>query len=148
MHLRDEVAFVEQRELEVRKIVVQAPPVLPHGVVVHECRKGVEDLRAHRAQVVPVGIADDLHQRSSSATAWAASPSPRPVKPRRSVVVARTFTSPPASASERRAHICSRCAAILGSSPTSTQSALTSVHPAAWTEPYASRRSSTLSAPR
>ena len=40
---------------------------------------------------------------SSSATACAASPSPRPVKPSWSVVVARTFTSPPPTASDRRA---------------------------------------------
>ena len=52
---------------------------------------------AKLAQVRPVGVADELHQRSSSATACAASPSPRPVKPSPSVVVARTLTSPPST---------------------------------------------------
>jgi hypothetical protein len=53
------------------------------------------------------------------------------VKPSRSLVVARTFTrsgsTPIASASFRR--IASRTGAIRGSSPTSTQSAFTSVKP-------------------
>ena len=45
--------------------------------------------------------------RSSSATACAASPSPRPVKPRKSVVVARTLTRPtstPSAPASRLAH--------------------------------------------
>ena len=69
--------------------------------------------------------------RSSSATASAASPSPRPVKPSRSVVVARTLTrsgSTP-SAPARRLRISSRWPAIRGSSPIRTQSAFTSAKP-------------------
>ena len=46
-------------------------------------------LEATLQEVGAIRVADDVH-RVRSATAWAASPSPRPVKPRRSVVVART----------------------------------------------------------
>ena len=70
-----------------------------------------------------------------SATASAASPSPRPVKPSLSVVVARTFTRPGSTpiASASFARIASRSGAILGSSPTSTQSAFASSKPASRT---------------
>src|SRR6185503_19107702 len=104
----------------------------PGLVVVHVLgeRSTRQLFPADLPQVGPVDIADELHQRSKSATAWAARPSPRPVKPSLSVVVARTLTSPPPSASESRRRISPRCAAMRGSSPTSTQSALTSVQPA------------------
>ena len=68
-------------------------------------------------------------------------PSPLPVKPRRSVVVARTFTrsgsTPSAAAS--RCRISSRWFAIRGSSPIRMQSALTSSKPASRTWRVGSR---------
>src|SRR5207253_4889736 len=93
VQLRDELVAVEQGELEVGMLVVEAPPVAGPGLVVVQIsrkRARREGLEADRAQVGPVGVADELHRRSSSATACAASPSPRPVNPSRSVVVALT----------------------------------------------------------
>src|SRR5207302_546768 len=115
--------------------LVEASPVLrPALVVVHVNGKGPagEPLVPDLAQVRPVGITDELHVRLRSATAWAARPSPRPVKPRPSVVVARTLTLPSSRpiAPARRAAIASRTSAILGRSPISTQSAFTSSKPA------------------
>ena len=67
------------------------------------------DHAATLAQIRALGVPDDLHHAlSSSATACAARPSPRPVKPRWSVVVARTLTSPPPTASESRRRISPR----------------------------------------
>src|SRR5690606_34715394 len=70
-------------------------------------------------------------RRSSSATAWAAMPSPRPVKPRRSLVVALTLTAPtPTSRSAATwVRIASRCGASLGASQTTTLSTLETRQP-------------------
>ena len=64
---------------------------------------------------VPLLVCDeaDAHARSRRATAWAASPSPRPVNPRRSVVVARTFTRS-ASSLERSRQAASHLVAVRG----------------------------------
>src|SRR5262249_58069715 len=103
-------------------------------VVVHVLREQVQRVAPPLSQIGAVGVANDLHHtRSRSATAYAASPSPRPVNPRPSVVVARTLTSPPSTAPESRPRISSRRVAIFGSSPTRTQSALTRLQPAART---------------
>ena len=95
MRLGDELVAVEEPDLEGGEVAVEPAPVLvPRLVVVHVLRKGGpgELLEPDLEQVGPVGVADELHARSSNATAWAARPSPRPVKPSRSVVVARTLT--------------------------------------------------------
>ena len=85
-----------------------------------------------------------------SATAWAARPSPRPVKPRPSVVVARTLTFPASTPSAPASFslISVRASAIRGSCPTRTQSALTRRQPASRTSRYAFQRRSTEEAPR
>src|SRR5437870_8729275 len=138
MELSYELIAVQQSQLEVGELVVQAAPVARSRlVVVHVLRKGAprEALAPDRPQVGPVGIADEFHVRLSRATAWAARPSPRPVKPSSSVVVARTVTrsmsTPIAPAS--RAPIATRTSEILGRSPIRTQSALTSSKPSART---------------
>src|SRR5436309_3123458 len=79
------------RELEVRVHVVQPRPERRDDLVVlHELRPEVRQL----APMILLGMRHDaeLH-RHNNATAWAARPSPRPVKPSLSVVVARTVTS-------------------------------------------------------
>src|SRR4029079_17692799 len=98
---------------------VQAVPVARAAlVVVHEFREGAlrQLLHAKLAQIGPVGVAEHLHFLSSHDTACAASPSPRPVKPSRSVVVARTATRSAGtpSAPARRAPMGSRCGAGRG----------------------------------
>src|SRR3954454_1593833 len=146
---RDAVALghhlvaVDEHELEVGEIGVETVPVAVRDRVVEQ------DLRPDPLEpLFRLGCRNDLHRRSSRATACAASPSPRPVKPRWSVVVARTFTSPSPIAPARRRRISSRRPAMRASSPTRTQSALTSLHPAARTCPYASVRSVSDETPR
>ena len=93
MRLGDQLVAVEQRDLEVRKVGVEPPPVeIARLVLVHvlpgtSVRVSSSNRRAE--QIGSIRVADDLHRRRS-ATACAASPSPRPVNPRWSVVVART----------------------------------------------------------
>ena len=86
VQLGDELVAVEQRELEVREARRRAGPSTRSPGALWCMNSGNVAARASRsgslAQVGPVGVADELHQRSSSATACAASPSPRPVKPR------------------------------------------------------------------
>ena len=110
--LGEEIVAVDERDLEVGKVRVQPAPVeVARLVLVHVLGEGRlgQLLEATLQQLRPVGVADDLH-RCSSATACAARPSPRPVKPRRSVVVARTLTRPTStpSAPASRSHISSR----------------------------------------
>ena len=110
---------VDQPHLEIGiDLVEPRPERLDDRVVRHELRP---DARQRAAQLRMLRVRDDgeIHRRSR-ATACAARPSQRPVKPRPSVVVARTATrsgsTPSASAS--RARIASRCGASRGSSPT------------------------------
>ena len=78
MRLGDELVAVEQRDLEVREVGVEPTPVEVAGrVVVHVLRERHlrEALEADVEQVRPVGVADEVHARSRSATASAARPS-------------------------------------------------------------------------
>src|SRR5215211_3866902 len=137
MPLGDDLGPIEQRELECGKAIVErGPPAAARLVVLHELRERLPREVASGEQVALVGVADEPH-RVSSATACAASPSPRPVKPRRSLVVARTAirgTSTSSASASRRA-ICSRYGWIRGCSPIRTQSAFTSWKPDARTRP-------------
>src|SRR5439155_16359674 len=127
------LAVLDERELELRPLAVEPAPVRVRDRVVED------DLRPGAAKRLKRGPGSDLRvdrndlHPSSSATAIAASPSPRPVNPRRSVVVARTVTTPGATpiASASRSSIAARKGAIRGASPTSTQSAFASVQPSA-----------------
>src|SRR5204862_7746733 len=125
---------LHQPELELRPLVVEPAPVHRRdGVVKDDLRPGAPQPPRRLVLEQLFAERDELH--SSSATASAASPSPRPVKPSRSVVVARTVTCAASArtASASPSRICSRSGAIRGSSPISTQSALTSSHPASRT---------------
>jgi hypothetical protein len=95
--------------------------------------RGGEELREFGAG--QLARAAKLDQRRSSATAWAASPSPRPVNPRKSVVVARTAmrSGSTPSASARAERISSRSGARRGSWPMKMQSAFSSSQPASRT---------------
>ena len=92
---RDAVAFgdqlvaFERNELKRGEVDIETrPEAIRDRVVEQKLRPdSFEPLLRLRSR-------NDVHLRSSSATAWAARPSLRPVKPSSSVVVARTFTSP------------------------------------------------------
>src|SRR5438874_2124395 len=121
---------VDDPDLEVRVLVVELRPEgLDDRVVRHELGP---DVRQRSPQLRVLGVRDqgELH-RTRRATACAARPSPRPVKPRPSVVVARTATSfgSTSRAAARRRRISSRCGARRGSSPTRTTSAFASCQP-------------------
>ena len=91
MGLREELVAVDERDLEVRESLQALPVEVPRLVAVQELgeRRGRELGVPSLEQVRTIGVPYELHRRSS-ATACAARPSPRPVKPSRSVVVART----------------------------------------------------------
>ena len=133
--LGHELIAVQEGKLEVRVNLGQGVPVLSlRRVVVHVLGKIAkrQGLEAELPQVRPICRPDDVHVARRSATACAARPSPRPVKPRPSVVVARTVTRSMSTASHQRAsrhgdaHV-----GDLRLSPMRTQSALTSSKPAA-----------------
>src|ERR1700726_2649362 len=86
----------------------------------------------------------------SRTAALAASPSPRPMKPNRSVVVAlmlMSWTETRRSAA-RFSAIAVRCLAMRGASASTVISALTSSRPAAFICAHTSRKNTLLSAPR
>src|SRR3954464_5090066 len=132
MQLGDQLVIVDERELEIRKVVVQPTPVLvTRHVVLQVLRKGHlgPPLVPDPPQIRSARVTDEPQERSTSATACAASPSPRPVNPRPSVVVARTLIGAPTSALST-SPISTRRSAIRGCSPIRMQSAFTTAYPA------------------
>src|SRR5690606_12319733 len=110
-------------------------------------RAGADPRRQHRRAE---GLHRRVRARTSSATACAAMPSPRPVKPSFSLVVALTLiasrSTPQASAMRWR--ICAACGPTLGRWQTMVMSALPSFQPQPATRPTQWRSSTRLSAPR
>ena len=87
------VVVIHEPELQIRVLLVLAIPAdARDGIVVHELLPRGSEFVSTLEELGALGLGVELHVRSRSATACAARPSPVPVKPRRSVVVARTFT--------------------------------------------------------
>src|SRR5690606_37508955 len=113
-----------------------------------EVLRAAADARRHHRRAESLHAA--AHARTSRATAWAAIPSPRPVKPSFSLVVALTLTASRSTSqvSAMRWRISAACGPTLGRSQTMVMSALPSFQPHSPTRPTQWRSRPRLAAPR